>query len=313
MKLYKGISELPEPPKNVVATIGNFDGVHLGHQTILHHVRDHAARIQGTALAVTFRPHPLVLLKSLSEPHLLNTYEEKNELLAKHGMSVIVEEKFTREFSNTSPETFVNDFIVHGLAAHVLYLGYDFTFGKERAGSVETLKRLAEERGLEVHVVPPYEVDGKAVSSSRIRKALEAGRIEEANQCLGRPFFLSGLVWKGDGRGRKIGFPTANLKMEFRKTPRTGVYATRTFWKGKWYDSVTNIGYNPTFIAQTAGEEHPIKVETHILDFDEDLYGQEIRVEFHAFLREEKKFSGVQELVKQIKHDVANTRKLLVS
>jgi riboflavin kinase/FMN adenylyltransferase len=309
MKLYKGISELAEAPKNVVATIGNFDGVHLGHQTILHHVRDHAERIGGTPVAVTFRPHPLVLLKSLPEPHLLNTYEEKTELLSAHGMNILVEEKFTREFSNMSPEAFVNDFLVRGLNVRVLYLGYDFTFGKERAGSVDTLKRLAEERGVEVHVVPPLEIEGKAVSSSRIRKALDMGRVEEANACLGRPFFLSGLVWRGDGRGRTIGFPTANLKMEFRKTPRTGVYATKARWKGKWYKSVTNIGYNPTFIAES--EENPIKVETHFLDFDEDLYGQEIRVEFYSFLRAEKKFSGVEELVKQIHADVISARKAI--
>lgn len=311
MKLYKGITELPEAPKNTVATIGNFDGVHLGHQAILHKVRVHADRIGGAAVALTFRPHPLVVLRPVAEPHLLNTYKERTELLHAHGVQIVVEENFTREFSNTSPEAFVNDYLVKGLAVKVLYLGYDFTFGKERAGSVDTLKRLAEERGIEVHVVPPLEIDGKTVSSSRIRKALDAGRIEEARDCLGRPFFLSGLVWRGDGRGRTIGFPTANLKMEYRKAPKNGVYATRTLWRGTWYQSVTNVGFNPTFVAQAAGEEHPLKVETHFLDFDEDIYGEEIRVEFYQFLRDEKKFSGADELVRQIHEDVATARTML--
>lgn len=310
MRHYKGISELPETPENVVATIGNFDGVHLGHQAILSRVRAHADRIGGTAVALTFRPHPLVVLRPVAEPRLLNTYEEKTGLLHQQGMQIVIEENFTREFSNTSPETFVNDYLVRGLAVRVLYLGYDFTFGKERAGSVETLKRLAEERGVEVHVVPPLEVEGRAVSSSRIRKALDAGRVDEAQHCLGRPFFLTGLVCRGDGRGRTIGFPTANLKTEYRKVPKSGVYATRTLWHGTWHPSITNVGFNPTFVSSKDDDEHPLKVETHLLDFDEDLYGEEIRVEFHAFVRDEKKFSSAEELAKQIAVDVAKVRAL---
>lgn len=311
MRLYKGISELPEAPKNAVVTIGNFDGVHIGHQEILRSVKTHADKIAGMAVALTFRPHPLVVLKPVAEPHLLNTYEERAELLHEHGMQLVVEENFTREFSNTSPEAFVSDFLVRGLAAKVLYLGYDFTFGKERAGSVETLKRLAEERGIEVHVVPPKEMDGQAVSSSRIRKAIDVAHVQEAKRCLGRAFFLAGLVWRGDGRGRTIGFPTANLKMAYRRAPKTGVYATRALWRGKWYPSITNIGFNPTFIPQVAGEENPLKVETHFLDFDENIYGEEIRVEFHEFIRDEKKFSGADALVTQIRLDVEKARLLL--
>jgi riboflavin kinase/FMN adenylyltransferase len=296
-------------PVNAVVTIGNFDGVHVGHQELIRLVCAHAERIQGTAVAVTFRPHPYFVLRPTGEPHLLNTYEEKLELLGRYGIQVTVEEPFSREFSNTTPEEFVDRLLVRALGAKALYLGYDFAFGKERAGSVEVMKKLAAARGIEIHVVPPLSVDGKVVSSSLVRRCLDEGAIEFVNLCLGRPFFLRGLVWRGEGRGRTIGVPTANLQTENRRYPRVGVYATRTLWRGNWYGSVSNIGYNPTFKGD--GTDLPLKIETHLFDFNADMYGDEIQVEFFHFIRPEKKFSGVQELLGQIKMDSEEARRVL--
>lgn len=309
MQVYKGMAELNEAPKNAVATIGNFDGVHVGHQDLLRHIVEHARKIDGTPVVITFRPHPHFVLRPTSAPHLLNTYEEKLELLGKYGIRCVIEEPFSREFSNISADQFVNEFLVRKLNVKVLYLGYDFAFGKERAGSVDTLRRLGEARGVEIHVVPPMKIDGVPVSSSLIRKCLDEGEIPAANSYLGRSFFLQGLVWRGDGRGRTIGIPTANLQTENRKYPRVGVYASRTLWRGQWYNSISNIGYNPTFKGD--GTDLPLKVETHLFDFDQDMYGDEIRVEFFAFLRAEKKFSGVQELLAQIQEDFRQAKQIL--
>lgn len=309
MRVYKGMTELTTPPKGAVVTIGNFDGVHVGHQELLSRVCDHANRIQGTSVAITFRPHPHFVLRPTEAPLLINTYEEKIDLIHQYGVDLVIEEPFSREFSNITPDQFVNQFLVQKLDTKVLYLGYDFAFGKERSGSIETIQRLAEARGIEIDVVPPHKVDGTPVSSSLIRKLLDGGEIEQANRCLGRPFFLKGLVWRGEGRGRTIGIPTANLQTVSRKYPKVGVYATKTKWRGNIYPSISNIGYNPTFKGD--GTDLPLKIETHLFDFDEDMYGDEIQVEFYSFLRAEKKFNGVQELLSQIQADFATARKLL--
>jgi len=309
MRLYKGVAELVSPPKNSVVTIGNFDGVHLGHQQLLNAIRTHADSISGTAVAITFRPHPHFVLRPEAAPNLINSYEEKLELLLQYGADIVVEEPFSREFSNVSPEQFVDGLLVSKLATKVLYLGYDFAFGKERAGSLDTLKRLAQARGIDIHVVEPFKVNGQAVSSSLIRQQLDQGDISFVNLCLGRPFFLRGLVWRGEGRGRTIGVPTANLRTENRKYPRTGVYATRTLWRGQWHDSVSNVGYNPTFKGD--GTDLPLKIETHLFGFDADMYGDEIEVDFFSFLRAEKKFAGSQELIAQIGLDSEQARKAL--
>lgn len=306
MRVYKGMAELSAPPGKSVLTIGNFDGVHLGHQDLLRNVRDHAARIGGLPMAFTFRPHPYFVLRPSDAPQLINTYEEKIELLGQHGIQCVMEEPFSREFSNITPEEFVRKHLVGSLGAKVLYLGYDFAFGKARAGSVDTMKRLAEENGIEIHVVPARKIGDATVSSSLVRKSLEEGNIAFVNQCLGRNFFLRGLVWRGEGRGRTIGVPTANMQTVQRKYPRVGVYATRTLWHGRWYASVSNVGYNPTFKGD--GDDLPLKIETHLFDFDADMYGDEIQVDFLDFLRPEKKFAGVQELLAQMQIDFAQAK-----
>ena len=306
MKVYKGAAQYPRDERGSVVTIGNFDGVHLGHQQLLTAVREHSRRTGAAAVALTFQPHPHFVLRPEAAPHLLNTYEEKHELLLANGAEAVVEEPFSREFSNITPEEFVSGLLVGKLNAKVLCLGYDFAFGKGRSGSLDTIRELSARNGIELHVVEPYRVNGQAVSSSLIRRQLDEGDIPMANLCLGRPFFLRGLVWRGEGRGRTIGVPTANIQTVNRKYPRTGVYATRTLWRGGWYNSVSNIGYNPTFKGD--GSDLPLKIETHLLDFSSDMYGDEIHVEFHAFLRPEKKFPGVDALLAQIREDISAAR-----
>jgi riboflavin kinase/FMN adenylyltransferase len=309
MRHYKGVAALDAPPVNAVVTIGNFDGVHVGHQQLLRAIRSHADAIGGTAVAITFRPHPHFVLRPTAAPLLINSYEEKLELLTRFGADLVIEEPFSREFSNITPDQFVTQLLVGKLDTKVLYLGYDFAFGKERSGSVETIRRLAESRGIEMDVIPPFRVNGQPVSSSLIRGNLDEGDIGFVNLCLGRPFFLRGLVWRGEGRGRTIGIPTANLRTEQRKYPKTGVYATRTLWRGRRYDSISNVGYNPTFKGD--GSDLPLKVETHLFGFDADMYGDEIQVDFFGFLRPERKFAGSAELVAQIREDIERARGVL--
>jgi riboflavin kinase / FMN adenylyltransferase len=308
MPVYKGLAQLPHVPKSSVVTVGNFDGVHKGHREILERVVSRAKELQGTAVAVTFRPHPRAFLHATSVP-LINTYEEKVEILLGLGVDWVVEEPFTREFSNISADQFFHQVFCHGLEAKALFLGYDFAFGKGRAGNVDTLTRLAAARGIEAEVVPPYQQEGKAVSSSAIRKFLEEGDVASAKSFLGRAFFLRGLVWRGDGRGRSIGIPTANLRTEFRLYPKNGVYVTTTLWRGKRLPSISNVGVNPTFKGDA--QDLPLKVETHLFDWKGDIYGDEISVEFHEFLRPERKFSGAEELKAQIQKDFMDARRIL--
>lgn len=303
MEVFAGISKLPTPPKASVITIGNFDGVHLGHQEIFRQVVEKARALGGTAVVLTFRPHPQVILNPDKAPLLLNTYEEKRELFAKSGLDWLVEEPFSRSFSETGPEQFIEKALFQGLAAKALYLGHDFGFGRGRAGSAEMIRKLGAAHGVEVHEVEALKVDGEVVSSSRIRACLGAGDIERANLFLGRPFFVHGLVTRGAGRGTTIGFPTANLQLERRMLPRMGVYITRVQWQGKTLPAITNVGKNPTF---TGGNtENPVSVETHIFNFSDTIYGDSIRLEFHRFVRDEQKFANKDALVAQIKEDIS--------
>jgi riboflavin kinase/FMN adenylyltransferase len=308
MKLYKGMDELEKPYQSAVITIGNFDGLHLGHQALIQQTVSQAKKIGAISVVITFRPHPQLVLRPTTGPHLINTYDEKIELISHLGVDVLVEEPFSREFSNTNPEGFIDD-LIHKIGLRVLYLGYDFAFGKERAGSVTVLKEIAAKKGVEIHVLPATKLAGKAVSSSSVRGFLEAGKMDLVSKYLGRPFFLRGLVWRGEGRGRTIGVPTANLRTENRVYPKVGVYASKTLWRNQWYLSVSNIGFNPTF--RENSDDFPLKVETHLFDFSQDMYGDEIQVNFIQFLREEKKFSSVNALMEQIHKDFAEARNVL--
>ncbi len=309
MDLVKGISALTSSVQHPVVTIGNFDGVHRGHQRIIQVALEKAKGRKGHCIAYTFRPHPQVALRPASQVQLLSTYEERAELLGKLGIDIVIEEPFSREFSVTEPAQFFTDILLRKLSAEAIVVGYDFAFGRERHGHLDVLREFCQGAGVELTVVPAQRVESEVVSSSRIRQHLLSGEIEIANHLLGRPFSYCGVVIKGEGRGRKLGFPTANLKLENKLVLPYGVYATWAIVNGKIYPSVTNVGVRPTF--QEGGDIPPVLVETYLLDTSQDLYGNQLEVRFIKRLREEKKFPDLSSLIFQIKIDIEKARKIL--
>jgi riboflavin kinase/FMN adenylyltransferase len=310
--LLRGIQTLNRALPHVVLTIGNFDGVHLGHQTIVKLAVEKARARGGTAVAYTFRPHPQIALRPEAESTtpLLSTYDEKLELLGALGIDVIVEEPFSREFSTTTPEQFFTDVVLRRLSAEEVVVGYDFAFGKGRSGHLEQLGKWCKDAGIQLTVVQPQKQGSDVVSSSRIRQYLMSGEVDSAARLLGREFFYRGVVVRGEGRGRKIGFPTANLKLENKIALPYGVYATWAIRGSERLASVTNVGVRPTFVGAGASEL-PALIETYVLDRDFDLYGSTLEVRFVRRLRAEQKFPGIDALKAQIGRDVEQARALL--
>ncbi len=311
METFRGIQSVSRSFPHPVVTIGNFDGVHLGHQQIIRLAVEKARASSGTAIAYTFRPHPQQALRPGTQIQLLTTYDEKLELLAQTGLDVTIEEPFSREFSTVSPKDFFTEILLKRLGARAIVVGYDFAFGKERQGHLQALEELCKNAGVELTVVPPQRTEGEIASSSKIRQYLMSGEVDSASRLLGREFFYRGIVVKGEGRGRKLGFPTANLKIENKLTLPYGVYASwarcEALFPGQLLPSVTNVGVRPTF----EGKELPALVETHLLDRTVDLYGNVFEVRFVKRLREERKFPGVDALKTQIAADSELARSLL--
>ena len=292
---------------DVWLTIGTFDGVHLGHQSILKKLTA-GARADGVpAVVITFHPHPAAVLRNRRGPYYLSSPEEQANLLSQAGADVVITHPFTREVADQSAREFMQRLHIH-LGVKHLCLGYDFALGHGREGDLPTLKRLGEEFGYSLEVVPPVESGGQVVSSSLIRNALSEGNLDVVNRLLGRPYQLSGTVIHGDGRGGRIGVPTANLMVwEERALPRPGVYACTTSVNGREWKAVTNVGFRPTFENQSLSPQ----VETHILDFSNDLYHQRIHLAFIQRLRDERRFPGIEQLVKQIQQDIEIAREVL--
>lgn len=312
MELVRGIQSLSRALSRPVVTIGNFDGVHLGHRCIIGLAVEKARSRNGTAVAYTFRPHPQVALRPEAGVQLLSTYDEKLELIAALGVDLVVEEPFSREFSTTPSERFFEETLRSRLGAEAIVVGYDFAFGRGREGHLEALQAFCEKAGVELTVVPPQQgADGETVSSSRIRRQLLAGDVAAARLLLGREYSYQGIVAKGEGRGRQLGFPTANLRIEDKLMLPYGVYATRARVDGRVFDSITNIGVRPTF-AGPEGSTPRVLVETHFLDASMDLYGRALEVFFLARLREERRFSGVEELKARIAADIEQARRTLL-
>ncbi len=304
MQVINSLKDLPSS-NSYALTIGNFDGVHLGHQKLLKCLLEESQKKKRELVVITFVPHPLTILRNL-KGFLINSYEERCELLEALGVKYVVELNFTRDFSTLSPEKFMDDFVLQNDRVEALYLGYDFAFGANKKGNHEFVKDHCKDRSIEVHIQEKFIEGEKTYSSTLVRNQLNTGKTLEAINSLGRPFYLKGRVIKGAGRGHQIGFPTANIPLDFERiAPEVGVYATRcTFRKGS-YISITNVGYNPTF-----KDEKELNIETNVFDFDGDLYGEEIKVEFFQKIRDEKKFSSVNELIDQIKKDVSFRRTL---
>ena len=312
MDFYQGAERFKKSYSSVVVTIGNFDGVHQGHKKIIQTALLKARERGGAFGVFTFRPHPQLALKPQAELPLLTTYDEKIDLLKKQNPDFIVEEPFSREFSTVSAERFFNEYLLERLGVSAIVIGYDFSFGKGREGHIDKLKRLCFDSKIDLEVVSPVQQDGVIVSSSKIRELIALREISQANRLLGYSFSYTGTVMKGDGRGRTIGYPTANLKMVNKLVLPLGVYATHAFVGGKKYPSITNVGVRPTFISKNTDDQVlPVLVETHLLDQEIDLYGETMRVDFEEALRPEKKFSSIQELVSQIKSDIQQTRQIL--
>lgn len=299
----QGESQNPHRGRPQVIVIGNFDGVHLGHQELLKEARRLADEKGLAAVAVTFDPHPLAILRP---PHLrLFDLQDQQEQFRRHGMDGVVYLTFSRDFSELSAAEFLDDVLGPAFRPQALVVGFNFRFGAGRRGSVEDLKSWGSRTGCEVVVVEAFRNDSGTVSTSEIRRALQEGEVARAAALLGRPYVLTGIVVHGESRGHKLGFPTANLHLEKVVTPRWGVYATRTWVEGKPYLSVSHLGPLPTF-----GDE-AIRLESHLLDFSGDLYGQTVRVELIDKVRDVQKFGSVVELREQIERDVETARRLL--
>jgi riboflavin kinase/FMN adenylyltransferase len=290
--------------RGTVATVGTFDGVHLGHWSVLQEIRTRAEDAGRRSILVTFDPHPLRILRPEHAPLMLTTPLEKKEILAESGLEYAVFLSFTAALSRYSARRFVEEILVARLGVEELVIGYDHGFGRDREGGPETLARIGAELGFSVDVVAPVAADGEAVSSSRIRALLLEGDMRSAAACLGRPYSIRGVVVRGDGRGKGLGFATANLSIPERDKliPPQGIYAVRGVLRRGTYTGALHLGPRPTF------QGSPPTIELHLLDFDADIYGEEVRVDFIEYLRAIEPFTTVAALIEQIRADVDDAR-----
>jgi riboflavin kinase/FMN adenylyltransferase len=298
MRLFHG-TENAKIARPTVLTLGVFDGLHLGHQAIMRTVVERARAIGAVPTVITFDPHPRAQLHPETAPPLLQTFDQKIEALGVLGIEQTIVIRFDKEFSQVRAEEFLRTVIAGRLHAKEVYLGCGFAFGHNREGNIELLRAVSRNLGFFADEVAELRLRGRRVSSSRIRELLQQGRVNIARRMLGRPYGVEGMVVRGAERGAKLGFPTANLHPQNRVMPRNGVYVTATLIDGQWRRSVTNVGTRPTF--DSAGES---SVETFVMNWSGDLYGDVLRVRFLRRLRDEKKFSSVDELKSQIDRDV---------
>lgn len=306
MELYWNLNDIVTPFERACVTIGNFDGVHLGHQQLFAEVVKKARRHSGRSVVVTFDPHPLRVLRP-DGIKLISTIAQKIEQIDKAGIDALVVIPFDRSFASTTAEQFVQEILLDTIGMTELVVGYDYAFGKGRSGDTKFLKDQGMKKSFPVTVVEAFYMNGMLVSSTQIRKLVSEGRMKDARSLLGRPYQIRGAVQVGKKRGgSEIGYPTANLKVnEEDLVPRIGVYAVQVICEGTHYGGVLNIGYNPTF-----GDDKLV-AETHIFDFNEDIYGKPIKLNLLKFLRDERKFEGVDDLAEQIGHDAAQAQQIL--
>ncbi len=297
-------------PRRGIVTIGNFDGVHLGHQKMLRDVAERAAELDCPSVVVTFDPHPLKVLHPEGAPRMIQTLRQREEALEACGIDAVVIVPFTRDFSLTPADEFVRDLLLRRLAAREIHVGHRFVFGKGKGGDFDLLTRLGAEQGTAVVAIEDVGDEEGAFSSTRIRRALEAGDVGTATRLLGRPHVMDGIIAKGDRMGRKIGFPTINLKAENELFPRDGVYVGTVLIRSfeRTFQCVTNIGRRPTVY-----EDYATTIESYILDFSSDVYGEPIRLSFLERLRDEMTFASMLELTAQIRRDVESTRRYFLT
>jgi len=306
MKIIHSLNQITRPFEKPCVTIGNFDGVHLGHQQLFSEVVQRARRNGGCSVVVTFDPHPLRVLRP-DGIKLISTIDQKIEQIDRAGIDILVIIPFDQSFASTSAETFVQDILVGTIGMSELVVGYDYAFGKGRSGDTKFLKEQGRIEGFPVTIVEPFYKNEMLVSSSKIRELVHDGRMMDAMVLLGRPYQIRGVVQVGEKRGGKeIGYPTANLQVnEEDLVPRIGVYVAQVISEGNCYGGVLNLGYNPTFGGQQ------LLAETHIFDFNKDIYGKPIKLNLLKFVRDEWKFPGIKELASQISQDVVEAKKVL--
>jgi len=299
MQIIYGMENYQPGDQDLFLALGNFDGIHKGHQSLINNAIARSKQFGGIAGAFIFDPHPTQVLFPERMPLLLVNPIRKAALLEKMGLDLLIYETFTRDIAAITPEEFVFDVLLKSLKIKEVFVGFNHTFGYKGRGTPELLQKLGEENGFKVHITPPVKVDDEIVSSSLVRQALEEGRIEWAARMLGYHPVLDGVVIEGEKRGRQLGFPTANVGIEsIYNVPAKGVYAAKARVLDQVYNAVVNIGSKPTF-----HKEYPLSIEAYLMDFDKDIYGQPISLSFIKRLRNEQKFASLEDLIAQINKD----------
>ena len=307
MKIYEGLDQF-QPIEHAVVTSGTFDGVHIGHRKILSRIQEIARKQNGETVLITFWPHPrLVLFPDEHNLQLLNTFEEKIELLEQQGIDHLVKIAFTQEFSQTTSSDFIDEILVKGIGTKTLVIGYDHRFGRNREGSFESLKQNAGTYGFGVEEIPHQDIHHVTVSSTKIRKALQEGKVEIAHEYLNQPYQINGIVVAGDKIGREIGFPTANIRIAspYKLIPQDGIYAVKVRHGSVWYGGMLYIGNRPTLNAENRS------IEVNIFDFDQEIYDDQLRIEFIQQIRNDSKFENLDDLRHQLSRDKVAASKIL--
>lgn len=305
MQSYYSLESIPEFTQNAVVTFGVFDGLHIGHQDVLNKVRERANADKLTSVLFGFYPHPLTYLAPDKCPPVLMCLPKRIEILEELSFDIAIFVNFNEKIASMSPYAFVENILRKLCRAHHVVVGYACQFGKDREGNAELLESIGQQSGFGVSIVPPTQLNGFPVHSTRIRQAIARGDLGLASQLLGRNYSMSGTIVQGDGRGRQIGFPTANIEPGEQICPPNGVYAIRAKLSNKWFDGVLNIGIRPTF------EGTNVQVESHLFNFNENVYGETIEISFIEKIRNERKFSDMHALVKQIHQDIAVANEIL--
>lgn len=309
MEIIDRIEKITTPYLNAVITIGNFDGVHLGHRALFQKVIEKAKEIGGRSVVMTFEPHPIRVLKKNGQPPLITLYEQKVELIEKSGIDVLVCIHFTPEFASLTATEFVEDLLMKRIGMKAIVVGEDYTFGKNREGDISLLRSFGEQMQFEVIAVDKIQISDELpgrISSTKIRELVTEGNVDEAQELLGRYYQIRGIVVPGRDRGGElVGYPTANVNLYDELCPKAGIYAVRVECEGEIHNGVANIGYSPTF------GDHAFTVEVHILNFNKDVYNRKIRVNFIKRIRDEIKFTNISELSAEIGRDIIKAQKIL--
>ncbi|PIS38514.1 MAG: bifunctional riboflavin kinase/FAD synthetase [Nitrospirae bacterium CG_4_9_14_3_um_filter_53_35] len=304
MQIIRDLDRLNKTFPYPVVTLGNYDGVHLGHQQIFRKVIESARRHNGAAVIFTFEPHPLQVLSPSTCPPLLNTFRRKMELFESFGIDLVICAEFTRDFASISPEDFVKEILVEKIGVKEIFVGYDYAFGRGKQGTTEALIRMGGQYHFKALIVEAYTLNGEVVSATRIRELVQEGKMEDTARMLGRLYATEGIVVPGDHRGKSLGFPTANIEPHNQIYPKPGVYAVQVEHRGRRLNGVVNIGTHPTF------GEGKTTIEVHIFDFHEEIYGQFVRILYAKRIRDEIAFKNKEELIRRIQKDIEAAEKI---